>query len=274
MRRARSLFTVLALSVMGCGSDLTVPSASPDADGAPEAPDAGDPDGEGGGVGAGAGDASDVAPVGPEDYAAFSLTFSRLYCRRLFSCCDAADRTAIIGMDDETTCVRKENEVVLGVGMDYLDRGVSFYDRGAATVCFASLTSDPCGAVFSHENGRLVACQGGVLKGLGANGTECEGDIECLSNRCTVNSGCAPPLAPLCTADEFYDGKTAACAPRRQRGEDCVNSSSCAGDLICLGKKCADPLPDGQVCSSPSDCAGTCTSFSGGVCRPAVCGGA
>jgi hypothetical protein len=281
MRSASSLVTVLAFAVIGCSSDLTVPDV-PEAGGTPDAGDgsAGDErDGEGGSDAAaetsddaGSDAASDAAVLAPEDYVVFSLAFSRLYCRRVFSCCNDADRAGITAMDDEETCVRKENDVVYGVGEDYLMRGVSFYDRDTATACFTALTNGPCSAVFSRENGRLLACQG-VLKGLTPNGGDCEGDIECLSGRCGGN-GCAPAFAAQCTADQFFDGKAAMCVPRHQLDGSCFSASDCVPGLTCLAAKCATPLADGQKCISPKDCAGTCTMLNGnGVCRPGLCGG-
>jgi hypothetical protein len=68
-----------------CSSDLTVPYV-PDAGGGSDGPDAGAPDeaAEAASEVGEAGDAeqtSDAAVIAPEDYASFSLMFSRLYCR-------------------------------------------------------------------------------------------------------------------------------------------------------------------------------------------------
>jgi hypothetical protein len=277
MRRALSLLPVLALAVVGCSSDLTVP-ITPEAGRGPDGSDAGEADepakeaaDEGGGDAA---DASDAAPVADEDYAVFSLEFSRLYCRRVFSCCTVDDRIVVAGMVDEATCVLQENEVVSTVGVDYLTHGLSTYDRDTATACLRDLTSAPCATLFSRDVGRLVACQG-VLKGLGPNGTDCERDVQCLTNHCTAG-GCADVPAPRCMATEFFDVQAAACVAKRGAGGACLHNSDCVPELTCLENECTAPLSDGEPCISPSNCAGTCTTVTGvgiGVCRPPLCRG-
>jgi hypothetical protein len=220
--------------------------------------------------------ASDGVPVevvrAGEDWTAFSGDFASLYCRRIFSCCQQADR--FTGDDDEETCTRKERAVVLS-GNEFIDRGVSHYDREAAMVCFRKLATGSCDEVFAKETGRFIACQD-VLVGMGAPGAFCEADVECASSRCIADE-CAVVPPARCAPTQFVDPETLACRPRGVIGTACQSRAGCAPGLTCLAGECEAPLPDGAPCEKTEECAGTCSSVKGvlpAVCRPGICQGA
>jgi hypothetical protein len=214
---------------------------------------------------------ADLVPAG-EDWTAFSGVFAALYCRRIFSCCERADR--FTGDDDEETCARKERAVVLS-GNDFIERGLSRYDREAATACFRELAVGSCAEVFGKETGRFIACQD-VLVGLGAPGALCEADVECASNRCVADQ-CAVVPPARCAPTQFVDPLTLACRPRGVIDSACQSRAQCAPGLTCAAGVCGEALLDGAPCRQAEECAGTCSSVKGdtmGVCRPGICQGA
>jgi len=254
MRRRLALVIALAALPLACGRLR----ARADADEVDPDPDAGPQD------------AGAEFPPAPDDYASFSHVFSQLYCRRVFSCCLPAERPT--GMDDEPTCELKEEDVALAIGMDLITRERSRYDHDAATTCLRNLTNARCGALFSRDVGRFVACQD-ILKGLLPNGASCDADIECAGGRCG-GSGCEITPAPRCANGEYFDGVM--CEARHETGAACSSPTECLTSLTCLGDHCGAPLADGEPCSTPRDCIGTCTIVAGqspAFCRPAVCSG-
>jgi hypothetical protein len=256
MRRQLALVLALAVVPLGCGSGSPACRRPDDAEA-----DAQQVDGGEGGV---------TAPLAPESYADFGEVFAALYCRRVFTCCLPKERPT--GMDDEATCRLREAGVVVGVGMPFITEGLSRYDREAGTTCLRNLTNARCGAIFSRDSGRFVACQD-VLKGLVANGGFCDFDIECAGGHCG-GSGCENPPPPRCANGQFFNGTM--CEERHGTGGQCSSPAECLSTLTCIDMKCAPALADGQPCMSPVDCIGTCTTIAGEsppVCRPAVCAG-
>lgn len=208
--------------------------------------------GSGGGAGGGA-----SIPIGQldDEYAA-------AYCRKLFSCCDAAERPSTPAGDGDEAACRASYTATLMSQFDELQAGVAsgilVYDGSKARACFNALVALPCTEWGGDEALERIP--------------------DCLQMlRGTVAPGGACPASRAC-ADGFCD--SAVCVANAKVGESCVGKA-CQGGLYCdtdasgALTTCAALQPNGAPCSFDAECRSAgCGDVTPGICGPTtVCNG-
>jgi hypothetical protein len=220
------------------------------------------------------------ATCGEDALGSFTSSYASAVCRRAFECCSAADAMRAVNAADEAACVAKMGTSIGRAGPELVAMGQVRFDSVAASQCLKDLAGS-CNAVFEPKFGRLIPCQD-VFVGAVPLGGPCDGDFPCASNDCESQMCVVRPnpcAAVTCGAGQFCDA-TGACQPLGGVGADC-HTRQCAADLTCLVSSytCATPIADGQACTYPYDCAGSCTQLTPGLtgqtgtCRPGLCQG-
>jgi hypothetical protein len=214
----------------------------------------------------------------PDALGSFTESYSKAVCRRAFECCSPADAMTALNAPDEASCVTKNATRLGKEGPQLVADGLLRFDSQAASQCLKDLEGT-CSAVFEPKFGRLIPCND-VFVGAVPLGGPCDDDFVCASNDCEGQTCVVRPTpcaAVVCAADQSCDS-TGTCQPLSAAGGDC-RTHQCAADLTCVGSTytCATPLADGQACTYPYDCAGSCTDISAtgpaGTCRPGLCQG-
>jgi len=219
------------------------------------------------------------ATCGEDALQSFAGSYAEAVCRRAFECCSPTDLQTALNVADRTSCVSKLAANLGQNGSELVAMDQLRFDSAAASRCLKDL-ENACNAVFEPRYGRLIPCTD-FLVGAVPLGGPCDDDFVCASSDCEGQQCIvrATPCATVtCAADQFCDS-TGACQPRGAVGADC-RKVQCASDLTCLAStsECATPGADGDACTYPYDCAGSCTqtSFSPGktgTCRPGLCQG-
>jgi hypothetical protein len=223
---------------------------------------------------------SDVADGGLDGLKAFIPEHARVICQRIFSCCSEADRTAVgfYPFTDEPSCRAHFAQSMRGIE-ELVAGGLMHYVPEEGNSCLARLAGDACNVLFRRTGGYEPCVT--IVVGKGRLGAPCDNtDALCASSWChrdicTVRPACVDSWE--CPGGQFCD-RPATCQPARARGATCTDlDDECGPTGRCLQGQCADSLPDGQTCQSPSDCIGTCDNATRlstpGSCRPALCQG-
>jgi hypothetical protein len=216
---------------------------------------------------------------GQDAVQSFADSYAKAVCRRAFECCTPADAMAALNAATESACVAKLGANSSKIGPELIATGQLRFDSTAASQCLKDLEG-ACSAVFDPRFGRVIPCND-VFVGAVPLGGPCDDDFVCASSDCEGQQCIVRPnpcAAVTCAADQFCDG-TGACQPRGGVGADC-HAVQCASDLTCVASttQCATPGADGDTCTSPFDCAGSCTQMTyspgkTGTCRPGLCQG-
>jgi hypothetical protein len=188
--------------------------------------------------------------------------YAAAFCRKIFSCCDAAERPSTpAGAGDEAACRASYLATIMSQFSDLqagVASGILAYDGSKARTCFDALVALPCTEWGGDE----------VLERI----PDC---IQML--RGTVAPGGACPASLVC-ADGFCDN--AVCVANAKVGESCLGKG-CQGGLYCdtdasgALTTCAALQPNGAPCSFDAECrSAACGDTTPGVCGPAaICNG-
>jgi hypothetical protein len=189
-----------------------------------------------------------------------SLEYAKATCASYFACCDTAEL-----VDRLSTSIKTEADCAAALKQAFdiepfsyvnnlIKEGIVVYDADKAGTCFGALAAT-CG-INEFTIGRLPACEG-IFLGQVADGGDCETDIYCAQ----TGSLCIGTL----------QGGTGKCGPLPKENEPCPDYE-CAPGFACFqdvsGPVCKTPIPDGQMCSTSSDCASEYCEFGNGVCAP------
>jgi hypothetical protein len=221
--RSRCLGVVLVAALAGCG-----PSA---------------------GGGSGGGGAVPLERLGDEYAAAF--------CRKVFACCDAAERQATtLGTGDEAAC-----RVAFGatIADDIADvqasvaAGITTYDGQKARRCFDALVGLPCAEWGGDDAPERIPDCTQMLRGTIAPGGACLGGRECADGACSSDGTCVANA-----------GAGESCL-----GRGCRGALYCDTDASGALTTCVAYQPNGAPCSFDGECrSNTCGSATPRVCTP------
>jgi len=207
---------------------------------------------------------------GGSGFDSFVDQYAQAVCHRTFQCCSAADRKTSAS---EAACAQAMAASLRQSGEQAIGTGLVRFDAAAGNRCLAHLQTDACPAIFGRAVGQLIGCEN-FLPGAGALGALCDDDFVCESTDCEGQHCVVRPCA--CGMNQFCDPSANQCVSAKGAGETC-QPGQCDSTLACIGSQCAAPLADGQPCSDPSVCAGTCTvnqpGQGSGACRPGICQG-
>jgi hypothetical protein len=214
-----------------------------------------------------------IVPLGSWD-----REYAAVNCARIFSCCDAAERTARWELASEADCRR---QLLQGGGSYVRDVRAGFivYDPHAARRCIDEIAAAPCAVAFNSHDLRpvLPSCE---VFALGARklGEDCQSlDMYCESGNCSDFNVCGPPRAcPTWCGAGLYCDEIAGCLPGKPAGAACAIELECES-LTCGATTCEAKRPDGAACSNDENCvSGACSRpWNGtGTCGPPLPDGA
>jgi hypothetical protein len=235
-------------------------------------------------AGCGAGQApTDAAPIPSPDASdasdaqlrlgQFVISFGQAFCRRIYSCCEAADVQTVSPGTDERTCAAEMAAFAQSNAEFLLSYHGIVFDPAHASHCLDVLNEAACAEIFEPRFGTLTACQD-VFPGSLPAGDGCDDGHECLSSRCS-SGACTAEGPPTCAATQYLDDSIDICLRRHALGASCSAIDQCEAGDTCVNDLCVEPLEDGAPCTLRHECVGTCRPGPDGrsFCRTGYCRG-
>lgn len=185
---------------------------------------------------------------------------AKTVCPRAYGCCSAMQ---LMGNEfagaDEPSCEVKTTEGFrknLDGARNAIRKKRLIYRGDRLAACLAFIRSAPCERLNRTNHFSGLECEP-YLEPQQGLGEPCDGDGECSDGSCVKPAG---------------GGGDSVCRPSPVQGESCAEHR-CAKGFACTGanKTCAVSLPEGAVCTAPTQCAsGNCGGFFGGsgTCAP------
>jgi len=209
---------------------------------------------------AGCGSSGGGASLAIED---FALEAGKVYCHRIYTCCDATEREADITWGPtEAECVttmRAQQTVTLSAIQTGIAAGKIVYHGDRARRCLDNIAALSCADWGVNFAMRYVPDCAHINDGTVALAGACTRDEECTSGFCSasvcaargaVGDACTSPTA---CADGLYCPVSA--------GDHCVAAgaigAACEVSVSCQNNSCV--IPDGATagtCGSPMTCNG------------------
>ncbi len=222
------------------------------------------------GAGCGGEDPEPQPSGGPIALDAFAGEFSKLYCDRIFTCCDAAERDQVLELlspkpKDEQECATAFSlffSFFLTEQKESVAEGRQTYDGAKAASCIAK-TKDTCVGLAGNDLLETDPECDAIFVGKVADGGACTNDEDCSAE------------GSICKED--------VCAPLSAEGQPCEFSLDCQEGLECAfggpnSDKCVKPQPNGQMCSGSAECESGYCDFVSNACAAKkpngeMCGG-
>jgi hypothetical protein len=149
---------------------------------------------------------------------------------------------------------------------------------GQAEQCVAAIANITCDDVLTGAPPAPCA----PIPGMGANGTACADDAQCMSAACVRQGGCGtcgtPPKAGEscanlgCAKGLFCGPNTRTCVAYGQANAMCDADHKCVASLACKGNKtsgtCSLPLKVGDTCDTTAGDNHGCNGGHGDYCNP------
>jgi hypothetical protein len=189
--------------------------------------------------------------------------YAAVFCHRVFTCCEPAERSDI-NANDEATCrtlVATDVNTKIAGSQASIDAGRINYHGDLARRCVDTLGALSCAQWSGDDEYRRFPECLSILEGTVMPGGACTTSEECRSGSCDINAGTA-----------------GTCVARAGLGESCA-TVSCLATLACQfdTNTCMNPLPDGSPCVYNSDCTngfcGTDASGARSCASPTTCNG-
>jgi hypothetical protein len=189
--------------------------------------------------------------------------YAAAYCRKLFTCCDVAERPSTpAGSGDEATCRANYQTTIASQFADIqaaIEGGILIYSGVKARACFDALVALPCTEWGGDEALERIPDCVHMVWGTVAPGGACIEGRECADGFCDLGS----------------------CVLNAKVGESCVGKP-CQGGLYCdtddvsgALTTCAALQSNGAPCNFDAECrSGGCGDVTPGSCGPtAICNG-
>jgi hypothetical protein len=189
--------------------------------------------------------------------------YAAAFCRKLFTCCDAAERPSTpAGSGDEAACRTSYQATIASQFGDLqaaVESGILVYSGVKARACFDGLVALPCTEWGGDEALERIPDCLQMVSGTIAPGGACIEGREC--------------------ADGFCEGGT--CVRNARVGESCVGKA-CQAGLYCDTDDASGALTtctalqsNGAACTFNGECrSGACGDVTPGICGPAaICNG-
>jgi hypothetical protein len=198
--------------------------------------------------------------------------YGKMFCRKIFSCCDATERSgASATSTTEAACVTAVSTRVsrdVEASQADIDAGRTVYDGAKARRCVDSVAAASCTEwAGDDELSHFPDCHQVVI-GTAPPGAVCARSTECANGYCGTDAGASAMI----------------CIGYPRLGEACSSAGSCQPGLYCafdaggLPTTCATPQPNGSPCDEDAACrSNNCPVPAGSAPRtcapPTVCDG-